>query len=202
MMFLASWWPSWLSWPDWLSWPGAAWWSGLWDNTQHGFVWVITCLGLIIGLVGTVLPVLPGHALILAAAVWHYAAMHYWLGSADPGLGWPGFIILVVLVVATQVLETTSSAIGAKYFGSTKWGMFGALAGGLVGLFFSPIGLFLGPVIGALAAELIIARREFKPAAKSTWGTLLGTVAGLLIKVGLGLAMVVYFFLDVFALKW
>ncbi len=49
---------------------------------------------------------------------------------------------------------------------------------------------------------MIIAKRELKPAAKSTWGTLLGTAAGLILKAGLGLAMVGYFFLDVFLFAW
>jgi len=199
---LASWWPSWLQWPSWLGWPGSEWWSSLWEGTQHGVVWSVTVLALVVGLVGTILPMLPGPMLILAAAVWHVLAMHYWLHQADPGMGWPGMAILVVFVVAAQVLETASSAMGAKYFGSTKWGIWGALIGGLIGIFFVPVGIFLGPVLGALAAEMIIAKRELKPAAKSTWGTLLGTIAGLLLKAGLGLAMVGYFFLDVFLLAW
>jgi|GEM_PF-47118 len=202
LLFLAAWWPSWLKWPSWLPWPGVDWWGGLWEGTQHGFVWGVTVIALVVGLVGTILPMLPGPLLILAAAVWHVLAMRYWLHEADPGLGWPGMAVLVVLVVVAQVLETASSAMGAKYFGSTKWGIWGALLGGLVGIFFVPVGIFLGPVLGALAAEMIIAKRELKPAAKSTWGTLLGTVAGLLLKAGLGLAMVGYFFLDVFWLAW
>lgn len=198
----ASWWPDWLRWPSWLRWPGGEWWSGLWEGTQHGVVWSVTVVALIVGLVGTVLPMLPGPMLILAAAVWHVLAMRYWLHAPDPGLGWPGLAVLVVFVAAAQILETASSAMGAKYFGSTKWGIWGALVGGVIGIFFVPIGIFLGPVLGALGAEMIIAKRELKPAAKSTWGTLLGTVAGLLLKAGLGLAMVGYFFLDVFALAW
>jgi uncharacterized protein YqgC (DUF456 family) len=205
---LAAWWPdwlrwpAWLTWPDWLGWPGGAWWSGLWEGTQQGLVWTVTVLALVVGLVGTVLPMLPGPMLILAAAVWHVVAMRYWLEVPDPGVGWPGFAILGLFVVAAQVIETASSAMGAKYFGSTKWGIWGALAGGLVGLFFGPVGIILGPLLGALGAEMIIAKRELKPAAKSSWGTLIGTVAGLLVKAGLGLAMVGYFFLDVFALAW
>jgi len=205
---LVAWWPSWLKWPDWLRWPlwlrwpGGEWWSGLWEGTQHGVVWMVTVATLVIGLVGTVLPMLPGPMLILAAAVWHVLAMHYWMQAADPGLGWPGLAILTFFVVVAQVLETASSAMGARYFGSTKWGIWGALLGGLVGMFFVPIGIFLGPILGALAAEMIIAKRTLKPAAKSTWGTLIGTVAGLLLKAGLGLAMVGYFFVDVFWLAW
>lgn len=196
MMLLAWYWPSWLHWPS------SAWWSGAWNHTEQAFVWVVTGVLLLAGLLGTILPVLPGTVLILAAAVWHFLAMRYWLHVADPGIGWPGFIILILFAVVAQVFETASSAMGARYFGSTKWGAWGALLGGLVGLFFFPWGIFLGPVLGALSAELIIARRELKPAAKSTWGTFLGTAAGLIVKTGIGLAMVGYFFLDVLMLRW
>ncbi len=199
---VAAWWPDWLRSPDWLRWPGAEWWTTLWESTQHGMIWTVTAVALVIGLVGTVLPMIPGPMLILAAAVWHMLAMRYWLHAPDPGLGWPGLVILVLFVIAAQIVETTSSAMGAKYFGSTKWGMVGAVLGGLIGLFWAPIGIFLGPIIGALAAEMAIAKRELKSAAKSTWGTVVGAVAGLFVKAGLGLAMVGYFFLDVFALAW
>ena len=185
-----------------MTWPAGAWWSGLWVGTQHGAVWTVTITALVVGLVGTVLPMLPGPMLILAAAVWHVMATHYWLHLPDAGMGWPGFSILVVFVAAAQFLETASSAMGAKYFGSTKWGIWGALIGGILGIFFVPIGIFLGPVIGALAAEMIIAKRQLKPAAKSTWGTVVGTMAGLVLKTILGLAMVGYFFIDVFWLAW
>lgn len=191
--------PAWL---EWMPWPSAAWWHALWENTQYGIVWTITGLLLLIGLLGTVIPLLPGTVLILVAAAWHAAAMRWWVHADDPGIGWPGLFILALLVLLSQVLEMVSSALGAKYFGSSRWGAWGALAGGLIGIFFGIAGIFLGPVLGALAAELAIARRELKPAAKSTWGTLLGTVTGLLLKVGIGLVMAGYFFLDVLALRW
>jgi uncharacterized protein YqgC (DUF456 family) len=190
------------SWLSWVPWPSSAWWSEVWNHTEYGLVWMVTVILLVVGLVGTVLPVLPGPILILGAAIWHALATRYWLHVADPGIGWPGIIVLALFTATAQVFETVSSAMGAKFFGSTKWGAWGALLGGLVGLLFFPWGIFLGPVLGALSAELIIAKRELKPAAKSTWGTFLGTAFGLIVKTGIGLAMVGYFFLDVFTLRW
>jgi uncharacterized protein YqgC (DUF456 family) len=190
------------NWPSWLDWPGSAWWSNLWAHTEHAVVWAVTVVTLLLGLLGTILPVLPGTMLILAGAVWHYLAMRFWLHAPDPGIGWPGFLVLGLLAAAAQAFETISSAVGAKFFGSTKWGAWGALIGGIIGIFFIPWGIFVGPVVGALGAELIIAKRELKPAAKSTWGTFLGTAAGLVVKTAIGAAMVGYFFLDVLALGW
>jgi len=177
-------------------------WADFTAPTLQFAIWTITCLLILTGLVGTVLPLLPGPMLILGGAVLHYCALRFFAHEPDPGIGWPGFAILIVFVAVAQVFETASSAMGAKYFGSTKWGAIGALLGGVVGIFFGLPGLFIGPVIGALSAELIIARREIGPAAKSTWGTFVGTAAGLIIKSVLGLLMVGYFFLDVLFLKW
>ena len=177
-------------------------WADLGFGTLHGLIWVVTCLLLIGGLVGTIVPMLPGPVLIFIGAIFHYCALRWLAQVPDPGIGWIGMGILLLFVVVAQVFETASSAMGAKYFGSTKWGTIGALVGGIVGIFFGIPGIFLGPVVGALAGELIFARRHWKPAAKSTWGTFVGTAAGLVFKAGLGVLMVGYFFLDVWWLKW
>ncbi len=175
-------------------------WADVGNSSLLVLVWVVTGLLLLVGLVGTVVPMLPGPVLMLAAAIWHTLMLRYAVGAEDPGFRWPGFVILTLFIVVTQVLETASSALGAKYFGSTKWGAIGALIGGIVGLFFGLPGLIIGPLLGALLAELIIAGRHWKMAAKSSWGTFVGSAAGLVIKAILGLAMVGYFFLDLWVL--
>ena len=89
-------------------------------------------------------------------------------------------------------------------FGSTKWGMIGAVVGGTVGIFFSLPGLILGPLIGVFAFEMIFGRKELKTATRvktatrSTWGSLLGGTVGLIAKVVIGVAMVIWFYLCVF----
>jgi uncharacterized protein len=176
-------------------------WSGIGHGTLVALIWSLTAVLLLVGLAGTVLPMLPGPALIFAAAVIHYLAMHF-LASADAGIGWPGFLVLLLMLIVAHVLEMFSSAVGAKYFGSTRWGIWGAIIGGIVGLFFGLPGIFIGPIVGALLFEIAFARREWKPAAKSTWGTLVGTTAGLVLKVGIGVIMIGYFLLDVLWLHW
>lgn len=176
-------------------------WAALGEGTLIGLVWTVTSLLLLAGLIGTVVPVLPGPALIFLGALFHFLALEYGVG-VDSGISWPGFSILLVMVMLTQALEMFSSAMGARYFGSTRWGVWGAILGGVVGIFFGIPGIFIGPVVGALAFEMILARRQWRPAAKSTWGTLLGTTAGLVLKVGMGLLMTGYFLLDVLLLRW
>jgi uncharacterized protein YqgC (DUF456 family) len=72
--------------------------------------------------------------------------------------------------------------------------------GGVVGLFFGLPGLILGPLVGGFAFEMLFAKMELKPAAKSTWGTLLGTGLGLVARVAVSVVMVAVFVVD--ALFW
>jgi uncharacterized protein YqgC (DUF456 family) len=72
--------------------------------------------------------------------------------------------------------------------------------GGIVGMFFVPFGLVLGPLIGGVAFELIFAKKRLQPAAKSAWGSLLGTGVGLVLRLVISFAMIATFLLD--ALVW
>ena len=84
---------------------------------------------------------------------------------------------------------------GRKWFGASRWGALGGIVGAVVGMFFGLIGAFVGPIVGVLIGELL-AGRGILPAGRSTWGTLLGTTAGMIGKVGIALVMVVWFFIS------
>ncbi len=90
--------------------------------------------------------------------------------------------------------------MGARWFGASRWGIAGVFIGGIVGMLFMPFGLVLGPLIGGIAFELIFAKKRLQPAAKSAWGSLLGTGVGLVLRLIVALGMVATFFLD--ALVW
>ena len=149
--------------------------------------WSLTVILMLIGLIGTVLPLIPGSVLILCGAILN----HFTLQS----VGWGTLLGLTVLMLIAQALDIVSGSIGAKWFGATRWGAIGALVGGVVGLFFGILGLFLGPLCGALVGELL-GGKGILPAGRSTWGTLLGTTAGIAGKLGVGLVMVAWFILD------
>src|SRR5215831_4068891 len=106
--------------------------------------WLITIVLFALGLIGSVIPILPGTTIIFAAAVIHRVML-----GPEKSVGWRTIAILFVLTIVTYVIDFLSGYYGAKYFGATKWGMFGAMLGALVGVFFGFIGLFVGPVIGA-----------------------------------------------------
>ena len=167
--------------------------NGVWQGVGTGAAWIVTGCLLVAGVVGCVLPVLPGHLILLIAAVAH----RLMLGEAA-GLRWWSFLVLVVLMAISQAFEMLSGAAGSKWFGGTRWGAVGALVGTLVGLFFLPFGLLLGPLIGAFVLEILVARKQPKSAAVSGVGSVVGTLAGMGVKAVVGLVMIGWFFLDVF----
>ncbi|QQL45428.1 DUF456 domain-containing protein [Sulfuriroseicoccus oceanibius] len=154
-------------------------------------VWTLTGLLLVIGLVGSVLPILPGTLILMVTAV-----IHYFIADADQRPGVTGFVILGILLALSYILESMASAAGAKQFGSTKWGIIGALIGGVVGMFFNIPGLLLGPFIGAFVAELLIAKQSLKDSARSSHGAFWGTIGGMVAKAICALLMVVVFLVD------
>jgi uncharacterized protein len=151
------------------------------------FWWLITIVLFAVGLIGTVLPVIPGTTIILAAAVIHRIML-----GAEKSVGWWSIVMLALLTLLTYLLDFLSGYFGAKYFGATKWGMFGAVLGAIVGLFFGIIGLFVGPVIGAVAGEFIAGKRMIE-AGRAGWGSLLGNLGGMIGKLVIGLTMVIIF---------
>ena len=163
------------------------------DGATTGLAWLITGSLLVAGALGCLLPVLPGHLLLFLAAVAH----RLMLGADESGLRWWSFLILGSLMAVSQALEMLSGAAGAKWFGGTRWGALGALAGGIIGMFFFPLGLLAGPLLGAVISELVWARRHPGQAFVSGVGSVVGTLAGMSIKLVIGALMIGWFFLDV-----
>ncbi|MES2440936.1 MAG: DUF456 domain-containing protein [Verrucomicrobiota bacterium] len=166
---------------------------GMWQGVGTGAAWVVTGCLLVAGLIGCVLPVLPGHLILLIAAIAHRLML-----GAESGLAWWSFVVLVLLMAVSQTFEMVSGAAGTKWFGGTRWGAVGALVGSIVGLFFLPFGLLLGPLVGAFVGEIVISKKETRPAAISGVGSVVGTLAGMGFKIVVGLMMIGWFFLDVF----
>jgi uncharacterized protein YqgC (DUF456 family) len=155
------------------------------------FWWLITIILFAVGLIGTVLPVFPGTIIILAGAVIHRVML-----GPEKSIGWWSIVVLVLLTLTTYALDFFSGYFGAKYFGATKWGMFGAVLGALIGIFFGIIGLFVGPAIGAIAGEFV-AGKKMIDAGRAGWGSLVGNLGGMIGKLVIGLIMITIFFVTV-----
>src|SRR6266536_5931407 len=151
------------------------------------FWWLFTIALFAVGLIGTVLPIIPGTTIILAASVIHRLIL-----GAEKSIGCRSIAVLVLLTLVTYALDFMGAYFGAKYFGATKWGIFGAIFGALIGLFFGIIGLFVGPVIGAIAGEFIAGKRMID-AGRAGWGSFLGNLGAMLGKLIIAVAMITIF---------
>jgi hypothetical protein len=151
---------------------------------------VIAALLVIVGLAGTVLPVLPGVALVfggLLLAAW---------ADGFQRVGTVALVILGLLTALALALDFVASSLGAKKFGASPRGIAGAAIGAVVGIFFGLPGLVLGPFLGAVAGELS-AHREVLRAGRAGVGSWLGLLLGSVAKITLAFLMV-----GVFATAW
>jgi uncharacterized protein YqgC (DUF456 family) len=135
-----------------------------------------------VGLAGSILPGVPSTPLVLLAAIGHRL---YFGASSVSNLA---LVILFLLTVLSLVMDYLASMIGAKKLGATWRGVFGAIVGGLFGLFFSLPGIILGPFVGAVVFEMV-GGREFQESARAGVGAVLGVFAGAIGKLACCVAM-------------
>ena len=109
---------------------------------------VIAVALIVAGLIGAIVPALPGIPLIFGG-IWMMAAVDQ---HRHVGLSWPLGIAFVG--AAGLMLDLIAGSLGAKRAGASPRAVWGALLGTVVGIFFGLPGLLLGPFIGALAGEL------------------------------------------------
>ena len=153
--------------------------------------WTLCALLLAVGFLGAFLPVLPGLPLMALGVVIHKLLL-------PNVLSWWTVALFIATAILALGLDIAATAFTAKLAGARKAGIYGALLGGIVGLFFALPGIILGPFIGALLGEWIIARRDFGQALKAGMGAALGLLVGGLGKGLLGFFLIVLFLLDAF----
>lgn len=140
-------------------------------------VWLICALILVfIGLLGSFLPVLPGPPIAWAGALVY--------GLAVPNTLSAQFLIVSgILMAAITALDFLVPVWGTKRFGGSVYGTRGSAVGMILGLFFAPLGLILGPFFGALIGELLWDSKDSNRALKAAFGSLIGFLTGVLLKV-------------------
>jgi uncharacterized protein len=143
-------------------------------------------------LVATFVPVIPATLII-----WLAALLHAVLTGFQP-LTWGYLIALGVLAAVAFVIDNIAAAWGARKFGGSSAAAWGALVGGLVGLFLGPLGFLAGPILGAMLAEMLISKKDPLEALRSGLGTLLGMLGGIGAKLLIHLAMGVLVLIRIF----
>ncbi len=141
---------------------------------------------MLIGFVGSVVPLLPGPPLVLIAAFAH----RLWFGEHSAS----GFVLLclTLLTAVALVLDHFASVFGAKRFGATWRGLLGAFVGGVIGIFFNIPGIILGPFVGAMLFEMLGGYKIDK-ASHAGVGATLGVFAGIIGKCALSIVMIALF---------
>jgi len=142
---------------------------------------------IVAGILGCLLPVLPGPPLSYAGLLLLHFSSKYQF-SVKFLLIWAAVTILV------SVLDYAIPAWGAKKFGSSKRGIWGSFIGLIAGLFFfPPFGIIIGPFAGAVVGELTGGKNSGE-ALKSGFGTFVGFLLGTLLKLIVSGLMAWYFF--------
>src|SRR5262249_22616051 len=144
--------------------------------------WVLAIALIVAGVIGTVLPVLPGAALVFVGML-----LAAWIDDFQR-IGWITLLILGTLTGVVFVIDVVAASMGAKRVGASRLALVGAAIGTVVGLFMGIVGILIAPFLGAFIGELI-ARGEIEPAARVGFGTWLGMVIGALAKIAVVLAM-------------
>jgi len=149
-------------------------------------LYVIAAALILTGLVGAVVPALPGIPLIFAG-IWLIARIDQY---RHLGPWWLAGIALVGAVGLT--IDLVAGALGAKRVGASRRAVWGALLGTLVGLFFGLPGLLLGPFLGAVLGELAAGSSILRSThvGASAW---IGLIFGTLTKLVASLIMVALF---------
>jgi uncharacterized protein len=135
---------------------------------------ILGFLLMLAGILGSILPVLPG-----VPISWLGLLMIY-LAPSVP-FDWVFLSITFVLAALLYLLDYIIPAIGTKRFGGSRYGMIGATLGLLAGLFFPPFGFIIGPFIGAFIGELLNIKTRHN-ALRAAFGSFVGLLASVFMK--------------------
>jgi uncharacterized protein len=154
---------------------------------EPAIYYAIASVLVVAGVVGTVLPVLPGTLLVFGGLLLAAWADHF------TRVGVVGLSVIGALAVLAFVADFIASALGAKRVGASPQALIGATAGAIVGILFGIPGIILGPFVGAVGGELL-ARGRLVQAGKVGIGTWLGLLAAAVLKVVIAFLMIATFF--------
>src|SRR5215216_5152540 len=174
----------------------------------EGLLLALTLVLMVVGLLGSVLPGLPGVTLIFLSAL-VYATL-----TDFRSIGVPILVVLFIFAAIAFVADFVATSYGARRFGASNWGTVGGavggIAGALVGALFLGIGSLFGLILGTIAGVFIgeylkrnrhgdqsPAQADWHRASRAAGGVIIGYLASAVIQGLLGLASVVIFVLAV-----
>lgn len=141
---------------------------------------------IIVGVIGCLLPILPGPPLSYAAIILLHLSKFGQFSTET-------LIILGVVTGIVTILDFVIPILGTKKFGGSKYGSTGAAIGLIAGLFLGPIGLITGALLGAFIGEIIF-KNNISYALKAAMGSFIGFLAGIGLKLAASGVMTFMFF--------
>lgn len=154
------------------------------QNRMDIFLIISGSLLMILGIAGCLLPLLPGPPLSYLGLI----AIHL---SSKVDFSSKFLISWGIIVILVSILDYVIPIWGTKYFGGSKYGVWGSMAGLLAGLFIPPVGIIIGPFLGAVVGEMLAGNKQ--NALKAGFGSFIGFLAGTVIKLLVSLIMLYYF---------
>lgn len=145
----------------------------------------VAILFILLGIIGCLAPVLPGPPLSYVGLV----LLHF---TRFADISSEMFLTLGIIVVVVTILDYIVPIWGTKTFGGSKYGIRGATVGLIIGFFLGPAGIIIGPFVGAFVGELIF-KDDVKYALKAGFGSLLGFLMGVGLKLAASGAITFYF---------
>lgn len=146
---------------------------------------VFAIILMLTGIIGCLVPVLPGPPLsFLGLVLLHFTRFAFFPSSI--------LVTMAAIAIVVTILDYIVPVWGTKKFGGSKYGTRGAAVGLVIGLFLGPVGIIVGPFIGALVGELIF-KDDLGYAFRAGFGSLLGFLTGIGLKLAASLIMTFYF---------
>ena len=145
----------------------------------------------VVGCIGCIVPILPG---VMLAYVGYLCL--YFCSYSDISVAW--LVVFGVVTVAVSILDYLLPSYMTKKFGGSKAGERGAMAGVIGGFLLGPVGIVVGPFVGAVVAELINDGSDRQRAFKSGLGSFLSFFVGTGIKLVVAMWLTIEIFIDVF----
>ena len=154
---------------------------------------LVSILLLLVGILGTFLPVLPGLLLSLCGL------LIYKFGT-ESSLSMVYIWIFVFLTLLSIILNYVIPARTNRKYGGTRWGSVGSIIGTILGMFFIPLpfGFLIGMFLGVFVGELLHDAKDKKKAWNSTKGAFIGFLYGTGFNFIVGLAMFLVVLIDIF----
>jgi len=139
------------------------------------FLLLMAILCLIMGFIGSILPALPGPPLSWVGL------LLFKFSRFGAEVTWRWIAVFAGIVILVTILDYIVPAWGTKKMGGTKAGSWGATIGLIIGIFFSPWGIILGPFLGAFVGELMVGTSG-EHSLKAAFGAFIGFLFGVGVK--------------------